>query len=242
VTSHSLDLSLDGRKALEGQAALDAYSRGHAIAMVLSAGGAVVLGKPWPTCAVALASFSFLFARGRRNWAAERRTVLPNLVTAGRALLIASAGIALHGAPGPLFAAVMVALLGLDGLDGWLARRANAVTAFGAHFDMETDAFFVLLVDLELFTRGRLGAWILTTGLLRYAYTLITALVPSPAGQVPRSRLGRNSFGCLVTGLCCAMASRSFAGTVAAAIGTALVAASFAVSFHWSYVRSNEET
>jgi phosphatidylglycerophosphate synthase len=131
----------------------------------------------------------------------------------------------------------MIGLLTLDGLDGWLARRADAVTIFGAHFDMETDAFFILVVDLELLTRGHLGLWILTSGLLRYAYTLVTAIVPPRGGQVPRSRLGRNSFGCLVVGLCVAMASPTRAGMVAAAVGTAAVVVSFGWSFYWSYLR-----
>ena len=47
----------------------------------------------------------------------------------------------------------------LDGLDGWLARRAGAASAFGRHFDHETDALFVLVLALLVYDAGRAGPW-----------------------------------------------------------------------------------
>jgi phosphatidylglycerophosphate synthase len=235
-------LPLEAPKVVDGQAELDSWSRIHAVAMVGASVGSIVLGRAWPAGAAALVSFAVLVLRGRRAWATERRTVVPNLVTAGRVVVIASMTFALHDAPGRLVTAVMLGVLALDALDGWLARRANAVTAFGAHFDMEADAFFILAVDLELLMRGRLGFWILITGFLRYAYTLVTALVPPGGGQVPRSRLGRNSFGCLVVGLSAAMASTTIMATAAAALGTAAVVLSFGWAFYWSYLRRHQGT
>ncbi|MEE4298051.1 MAG: CDP-alcohol phosphatidyltransferase family protein, partial [Pseudomonadales bacterium] len=54
----------------------------------------------------------------------------------------------------PLFAdasgwaliAVALTALALDGLDGWLARREDRVSAFGARFDMEVDAALGLVL------------------------------------------------------------------------------------------------
>ena len=40
-----------------------------------------------------------------------------------------------------------VALL-LDAVDGQVARRTNTVSALGARFDMETDAFLVLVLSV----------------------------------------------------------------------------------------------
>jgi phosphatidylglycerophosphate synthase len=238
--ARSPELPLEAPKVVEGQAELDSWSRMHAVAMVGATVASIVLGRAWPTAAMALLSFAVLVLRGRRAWGSVRRTVVPNLVTALRVLIIASMTFALHDAPGLLVTAVMLGVLALDALDGWLARRANAVTAFGAHFDMETDAFFILTVDLELLMRGRLGFWILITGFLRYAYMLVTALVPPRGGQVPRSRLGRNSFGCLVVGLSAAMASTTVLGTAAAALGTSAVVLSFGWAFYWSYLRRHQ--
>ena len=35
----------------------------------------------------------------------------------------------------------------LDGVDGWLARRSGMESAFGARFDMETDAALILVLS-----------------------------------------------------------------------------------------------
>jgi phosphatidylglycerophosphate synthase len=50
----------------------------------------------------------------------------------------------------------------LDGVDGWLARRARMTSAFGARFDMETDVFLVLAA-LWCAVR-KAGAWVLCAG------------------------------------------------------------------------------
>src|SRR4051812_27656235 len=36
----------------------------------------------------------------------------------------------------------------LDGVDGWLARRTGMPSAFGARFDMETDAALLLVLSV----------------------------------------------------------------------------------------------
>jgi phosphatidylglycerophosphate synthase len=219
---------------------LAAWSRVHAPTMLAASACAVLVGRPWPVSAAALPSFAVLVVRLRGVWAAERRIAAPNLVTGLRLAIILVAGIFLHGASGPFWAGIVGLVFALDGLDGWLARRADAVSVFGAHFDMETDAFTVLVVTCELWTRGQLGAWILTAGLLRYVYVVCVALVPPRAGEVPRSTFGRRAFVALVLGLCTALASPTGAGAAAAAIGSAAVTISFARSFYWSYFRRLE--
>jgi phosphatidylglycerophosphate synthase len=149
--------------------------------------------------------------------------------------MAASVGIALHGAAGVVVAVLGIAILALDGLDGWLARRGNLTSEFGAHFDMETDALFVLIMTFELWHRHQLGGWILISGLLRYAYVLCLALVPPRGADMPRSRFGRHAFTLLVSGLCAAFALPNALGAAAAFAGTAAVSASFMRSFYWSY-------
>lgn len=58
----------------------------------------------------------------------------------------------------------------LDGLDGWLARRFGQSSAFGARFDMEVDAFLILLLSVLVWQTGQTGAWVLWIGLLRYGF------------------------------------------------------------------------
>jgi phosphatidylglycerophosphate synthase len=226
--------------SLRASSRLDAWSRLHAPAMLVACVSAALLGAPWPAGAAALLSFGVLLVQERSEWATVRR-IAPNAVTALRLLIIVAMAVCLHGAPGTWWTGAVVGIFVLDWLDGWLARLAGATSAFGAHFDMETDALVVLVVDLELFTRGRLGAWILATGVLRYLYVVSIALFAPRGGEAPRSTLGRNAFGTLVTGLCIALASPTAVGTAAAVLGTTAVALSFVHTFYWSYLRRAQE-
>jgi phosphatidylglycerophosphate synthase len=74
-----------------------------------------------------------------------------------------------------------------DAVDGWLARRTRMVSAFGARFDMETDAVFILVLCLWAWHLDKAGAWVITGGLLRYAFVLVGALVPRMRGPLPES-------------------------------------------------------
>jgi phosphatidylglycerophosphate synthase len=99
----------------------------------------------------------------------------PNRVTLLRALpacVLAGALVqpGLYHEHGTLLAALAGATLLLDGLDGWLARRLNAATAFGARFDMELDAALILVLCLGLALSGKVGVWVLAIGLMRYAF------------------------------------------------------------------------
>src|SRR4051794_28317570 len=57
---------------------------------------------------------------------------------------------ALTGRTGPVVAtmvALTVVAVVLDGVDGRVARRTGTVSAFGARFDMEVDAFLILVLS-----------------------------------------------------------------------------------------------
>jgi len=64
------------------------------------------------------------------------------------------------------------AALLLDGVDGWAARRTGLASRFGARFDMEVDAFLVLVLAALVWRAGQAGVWVLTCGLLRYIFVL----------------------------------------------------------------------
>jgi phosphatidylglycerophosphate synthase len=69
-------------------------------------------------------------------------------------------------------AAVLVPLtcvaLVLDGVDGWVARRTGTASEFGARFDMEVDAFLLLI--LSAYVARTAGLWVLAIGVMRYAF------------------------------------------------------------------------
>ena len=85
-----------------------------------------------------------------------------------------------------LVGSAALALAG-DGLDGWVARRTGTESAFGARFDMELDAFLILVLSLCVIAAGKAGAWVLAIGGMRYL--LVAAMRPWPwlAAPLPES-------------------------------------------------------
>ena len=71
---------------------------------------------------------------------------------AGRGLVRAETPVA-------LLVTLSAAALALDLIDGWIARRTDTATAFGARFDGEVDAFLILALSVYVAPEyGRVGA------------------------------------------------------------------------------------
>ena len=221
--------------AASGTLSLAAWSRVHALSMLAGTLTAAIVRHPAPAALIAAPSFAWLLFQHRGRYTATRGFGVANLVTLLRLLLVLAIALLLHRASGLVLGALVFVIFALDGIDGWLARNRSLVSEFGAHFDMETDACFVLVLGLELWLGDRYGAWILVTGPLRYVYVLCLDLLPSKRGDMPRSNFGRRAFVALITGLGLAFLLPAPYGAGAAAIGTALVCYSFARSFWWSY-------
>jgi phosphatidylglycerophosphate synthase len=117
--------------------------------------------------------------------AANRVTLLRLGVTA---LLAALLG---ENLPSQAWWAVVVlatAIALLDAVDGPLARRSGMASDFGARFDMETDALFTLVLCALVWQAGQAGAWVLASGLMRYAFVAAARAWPWLAGELPPSR------------------------------------------------------
>ncbi len=211
------------------------FSRANAVLMLVALALSLLVGASEPFVAVGAVSFAGLLVTCRGGYTPRGSFGAGNTVTLSRWLLASVVGLAPDRVPTWVLGAVVLSVFALDGVDGWVAKRRGEESEFGAHFDMETDAFFVLLIGLELFLRGRYGAWILVVGLLRYVYTLALALVPARRGDIPRFRFGRHAFTALMLGLTLGMVLPDPFGTVATLLGCGLVSASFAHSFYWSY-------
>jgi len=91
---------------------------------------------------------------------------------------------------------VAVVVSGLDGVDGWLARRSTLASAFGARFDMETDALLILVLSALAWRWDRAGAWVLACGLMRYAFVAAAWAWPWMTRPLPPS--WRRKFVCVV--------------------------------------------
>jgi phosphatidylglycerophosphate synthase len=139
------------------------------IAAQIPAGGAYLLKATLVDLAVGMA---VLLSIGR-GYLFDR--VGPaNVVTTIRAALVASAAGLIGEPPTPALAhaaaALAAAVMLLDGVDGWLARRSRMTSDFGARFDMEVDAFLILILAVLAWTLGKAGAWIILAGAMRYLF------------------------------------------------------------------------
>lgn len=68
--------------------------------------------------------------------------------------------------------------LTLDGVDGWLARRAGLQSKFGARFDVETDAALAATLSLWLMVSDTTGMEVLILGFTRYVFVAVAWVVP----------------------------------------------------------------
>jgi phosphatidylglycerophosphate synthase len=118
---------------------------------------------------------------------------IANQVTLLRAGLVCLAGGALlAGGPATTsqwsLAALVAVALGLDAVDGWLARRLDLASRFGARFDLEIDALLLLVLALLVWRAGQVGPWVLIIGLLRYLFVLAGWFLPWLRRPLPPSR------------------------------------------------------
>src|SRR6187431_1789800 len=102
-------------------------------------------------------------------------------VTATRAGLAGVvAALTVHGLFGDPHVTLLVVIstvaLVLDAVDGHVARRTDSVTAFGARFDMEVDAFLIAVLSVHV--APHLGWWVLAIGAMRYGYVAAGRLLP----------------------------------------------------------------
>jgi phosphatidylglycerophosphate synthase len=128
------------------------------------------------------------------------------------------------------------AVLLLDGLDGRVARRTGTVTAFGARFDMELDAALLMVLSVLVWRSGRVGAWVLLIGLMRYAFVAASWRWKALAAELPPSV--RRKVVCVVQGVALLVALGPIIpvwGAVgASAAGLAALTWSFGVDVRWA--------
>ncbi|MFN2319992.1 MAG: CDP-alcohol phosphatidyltransferase family protein, partial [Dermatophilaceae bacterium] len=105
---------------------------------------------------------------------ADLVTLCRGLMACGVAALTAEALVGHEATPAIL--ALAVPALALDAVDGRVARRTGTVTAFGARFDGEVDAFLILVLSVAV--ASSLSWWVLTAGLVRYAFAVAGWALP----------------------------------------------------------------
>lgn len=170
-----------------------------------------------------------------------------NAVTLFRSALILSV-LAAYGGTWPATAAwvfcviALIALL-LDGLDGKIARARRESSGFGARFDMEVDAAFLMGLTILAANQDKAGWWFLLAGLYRYLFIAAGRLYPWINADLPDSF--RRKVICVVA-IATALGSLTPllpppVSTLVALVGLIALTGSFAIDLRWLYRKKGQE-
>jgi len=151
--------------------------------------GPVALGVALACAVVVCLALAVGLARHRRD-----RLGPADKITLTRALLAcAVAGLTAQSFGRPQASAATTATttvvllasvaLVLDGVDGAVARRTGTVSALGARFDMETDAFLIAVLSVP--AALSYGPWVLAIGAARYVFVAAGWVAPWLRGPLP---------------------------------------------------------
>lgn len=179
---------------------IERWSLVNAMGVLAATAGAGWMRSPWPIVlggGLLLAGF-VVVSWGR--WTPQEGFGVANGMTALRAGLLGLLPPAAAAGPGSVIALSLL-VLAADGLDGWLARRGALSSEFGAFFDKETDALFLLVLCALAAFRGRLPVWILGVGLLRYGFVVLLFLLPRAEKTEARSDWARYVYSGMVGAL-----------------------------------------
>jgi phosphatidylglycerophosphate synthase len=87
----------------------------------------------------------------------------------------------------PVSVPTLVSLAGvalvLDALDGWVARHTETASRLGALFDMEVDAFLILV--LSVYAARTVGGWVIAIGAARYVFGMAGRMLPWMQASLP---------------------------------------------------------
>ncbi len=208
----------------------------HAAAVVIGTIMALATRIPALLTFVGSLSLLYLIVQSRRLWTPTGSFGLANTVTTLRLVLTVALLVGCQAPSSALIAGTALAILTLDGVDGWLARRNGASSDFGARYDTEVDALFVLALAFTLSERGAAGPWALLSGLWRYLYVLAPLVFPTPVGEAPRSIYYRVAYVLMVLSFVVALILPRAPALYISALGTIIISISFLHSFWRRYV------
>jgi phosphatidylglycerophosphate synthase len=160
---------------------------GQLVLLLLLAGTVGLSGTGWLVGAACGVAATALLSQGLDHFGsaalgpADRVTLTRTVLVGGVAALVADAFVRPAAVP-PMVALAAVALV-LDGVDGWVARRTGTVSALGARFDMEVDAFLILVLSVHV--ARELGPWVLVLGAARYLFVAAGWLLPWMRATLP---------------------------------------------------------
>lgn len=163
-------------------------------------------------------------------------------VTLFRSLWVGAAACFINTDPTPTVTSLVIGItavaLALDGLDGLVARRTQTSSIFGARLDMELDAVLMMVLSALVWTWGQAGPWVLTCGLLRYAWVGATQILPWMRRPLPPWQWRKTACVIATAGLLFALGP--WMPLTLAALATAALCLSFGADLVWLFRRRQE--
>jgi phosphatidylglycerophosphate synthase len=151
-----------------------------ALAEIVALGGVGLSAAGWVVGITCGAVMNAGLARGFSHYRSDRLSPADCVTLARATLAVGVAALVAHSfnqaVPVTLLVSLAVIALGLDAVDGWVARRTRTTATLGAHFDAEVDAFLILV--LSVYVARPAGAWVLAIGAARYAFLAAGWLLP----------------------------------------------------------------
>lgn len=238
VRSFILLMGLAASHSFYSATSVERWSLVNAVGMLAASMGALWVESPVPIFGAGVVLLGGLVVVARNQWTPQGRFGAANAVTAVRVGLLGGLPLAASAGPGPVIGLGGV-ILATDAVDGWLARRSNASSEFGAFFDKETDSLFLLLLCALVGFEGRVTLWIMGIGMLRYGFVAVLFLIPTPQKTEPQFPGARFIYGGMIVSLLLSFLPfpalyRPLVGLTAAAI-----LASFVASFWQTAIRPN---
>jgi phosphatidylglycerophosphate synthase len=141
-------------------------------------------GATYAVILSAILTWALLRSRIRSLGPAGRVTLARAELVGGVTALVTTDQVGREAPVAFLVVLATVALV-LDAVDGHVARRTGTVSALGARFDMEVDAFLILV--LSVYVARSAGVWVLAIGAMRYAFAAAGWAAPWLRAPLPPS-------------------------------------------------------
>jgi len=218
-------------KQIENISSIEQWNKWHAIAMIFAAMGSLYLKNL--ACLAGVASISFLLFIFQNSHTLRAQKPLggyANWVTGLRFLMIIFLTFFWSDLPHYIFAIGLISFVGLDVVDGWVARKYDQITVFGQYFDMELDALFVLMMSCYYFLFVEIDGWILIPGLMRYVYKIGIDLFPKKNFKEQKKRYASTIAGIFFFVLLAGLFIDGEIRMYGLALGAALIVLSFGIS------------
>ena len=161
---------------------LNGFAAGLGVMLALAV--TVGLGPAgWLAGIVVAAAGNLLVARARVRHGVDRLGP-GDWVTATRALIVVGVtALVADGTAQALLVTLAAVALALDAVDGRVARRTGTTSVFGAAFDMEVDAWLILVLSVQVAPEA--GPWVLLIGAARYLLGIAAHVMPMLRRPVP---------------------------------------------------------